>query len=99
MTKKTKETPKAEMTLDQRLDHQIRITTSRKLFYRNELIKKMRGLIHDLNREIEIMEKDETYYPNSLGIVQRQGDDVDIYCQKLANVTEILKEILDVKNG
>lgn len=51
--------------------------------YKENLKRNMKSLIRDLQVELEQLEKNENYKPNSCGIVQRQGANIDELCIKL----------------
>lgn len=70
--------------------------------YRLELVKKNLGwdrdkliydidcLIETLQRESERMKKDSKYLPNSLGIIQRAGQDIENMCGRLGGEKTII---------
>ena len=51
--------------------------------YKENLKRKLRHLIIDLQRELEQLDKDENYRPNSCGIIQGSASDIDELCIKL----------------
>lgn len=62
---------------------------------RNKLISKINSLKNELEHTLEMMEKVDNYKLNSLGIIQSEGQEIDVLCGKLG----ILYEIKDVITG
>ena len=60
---------------------------------REELAKEARDLARNLLREAEKVEKDPTYRPNSLGIVQGAGANVDRACAAIYERTAMVERI------
>lgn len=63
----------------------------------SKLLLKMESLSRELNDNIEYIneckEKGLDYSINELGIVQMQGNTIDILCSKLMTLKEIKKEL------
>ena len=57
---------------------------------RDKLINDIDCLIETLQRESERMKRDSGYLPNSLGIIQRAGQDIDNMCGRLYGENEII---------
>ena len=71
----------------------IRIETDLK-WSRSDLISKLKSLSNSLNREIELLENNENYTPNSMGIIQGEASAIDNLCGKintLDNINKMLK--------
>ena len=62
---------------------------------RNKLISKINSLKNELEHTLEMMEKVDNYKLNSLGIIQSEGQEIDVLCGKLG----ILYEIKDAITG
>lgn len=56
---------------------------------RKNLISKLELLKFLIDQELEQLSKSDTYYPNPLGIVQDQGQTIDILCARLGALNEI----------
>lgn len=72
---------------------EIEINTELKL-RKKELINKLKSIIRDCNMEIQMLENNENYCPNSLGMLQYEGVAVDVLCGKISVLNNI-KEKLD----
>mgnify|MGYP000404867316 CR=1 FL=1 len=56
---------------------------------RKNLISKLELLKFSIDQELEQLSKSDTYYPNPLGIVQGQGQMIDVLCARLGTLNEI----------
>ena len=61
---------------------------------RNKLMSRIKSLKDNLDYTLEMLEKDENYKPNSLGIIQSSGVEIDVLCSKLSTLYE-MKELLE----
>lgn len=63
---------------------------------RIELLDQLKSLECTLRSEIQNIEKNEDYCPNSLGIIQSQGSRIDNLCGKLT-VLKDMKEGIQIE--
>lgn len=68
----------------------IRIETDLK-WSRSDLISKLKSLADSLNHEIELLENNENYTPNSMGIIQGEASAIDNLCGKINTLDDINK--------
>lgn len=68
----------------------IRIETDLK-WNRLDLISKLKSLADSLNHEIELLENNENYTPNSMGIIQGEASAIDNLCGKINTLDDINK--------
>ena len=68
----------------------IRIETDLK-WSRSDLISKLKSLSNSLNHEIELLENNENYTPNSMGIIQGEASAIDNLCGKINTLDDINK--------
>lgn len=57
--------------------------------YRENLKRKIKGLIKNLERELEQLEKSDKYKPNSCGIIQGEASDIDELCVRIGVINSI----------
>lgn len=62
---------------------------------RNKLISRINSLKNELEYVLDMMEKNPNYKPNSLGIVQFNGQEIDNLCGRMG----ALQEMKDVISG
>ena len=60
----------------------IRIETDLK-WCKLDLVAKLKILADSLNHEIELLENNENYTPNSMGIIQGEASAIDNLCGKI----------------
>lgn len=60
---------------------------------RNKLISKINSLKDNLDYVLDMMEKNPNYKPNSLGIVQFDGQEIDNLCGRLGGLQE-MKDVI-----
>nr|DAZ34399.1 MAG TPA: hypothetical protein [Caudoviricetes sp.] len=60
----------------------IRIETDLK-WCKLDLVAKLKSLTDSLNHEIELLENNENYTPNSMGIIQGEASTIDNLCGKI----------------
>lgn len=60
----------------------IRIETDLK-WCKLDLVAKLKSLSNSLNHEIELLENNENYTPNSMGIIQGEASTIDNLCGKI----------------
>lgn len=60
----------------------IRIETDLK-WCKLDLVAKLKSLTNSLNHEIELLENNENYTPNSMGIIQGEASAIDNLCGKI----------------
>lgn len=75
-----------EMVLD------VKINGSRK-----KLISKINSLKSNLECVLDMMEKNPKYRPNSLGIIQFDGQEIDVLCGRLGSLYE-MKDVVSGKS-
>lgn len=75
-----------EMVLD------VKINGSRK-----KLISKINSLKSNLEYVLDMMEKNPEYRPNSLGIIQFDGQEIDVLCGRLGSLYE-MKDVVSGKS-
>lgn len=68
----------------------IRIETNLK-WCKLDLIAKLKSLTDSLNHEIELLENNENYTPNSMGIIQGEASTIDNLCGKINILDDINK--------
>ena len=68
----------------------IRIETDLK-WKKQDLISKLKSLTNSLNCEIESLENNENYTPNSMGIIQGEASAIDNLCGKINTLDDINK--------
>lgn len=68
----------------------IRIETDLK-WKKQDLISKLKSLVNSLNCEIESLENNESYTPNSMGIIQGEASAIDNLCGKINTLDDISK--------
>ena len=75
-----------EMVLD------VKINGSRK-----KLISKINSLKSNLEYVLDMMEKNPEYRPNPLGIIQFDGQEIDVLCGRLGSLYEMI-DVVSVKS-
>ncbi len=65
---------------------------------REKLIGRMKILKGELERNLNTLSNDETFQPNSLGIVQSLGQEIDVLCSRLGALYEMQEVIESDKN-
>ncbi len=60
---------------------------------RADLISKLKSLANSLNHEIKLLENNENYTPNSMGIIQSEASIIDNLCGKI-NVLDSIDKML-----
>lgn len=70
----------------------IRIETDLK-WCKLDLVAKLKSLSNSLNHEIELLENNENYTPNSMGIIQGEASAIDNLCGKI-NVLDDINKML-----
>ena len=68
----------------------IRIETDLK-WKKQDLISKLKSLVNSLNCEIESLENNENYTPNSMGIIQGEASTIDNLCGRINTLDDISK--------
>ena len=68
----------------------IRIETDLK-WKKQDLISKLKSLVNSLNCEIESLENNENYTPNSMGIIQGEASAIDNLCGRINTLDDISK--------
>lgn len=68
----------------------IRIETDLK-WRKLDLVAKLKSLADSLNHEIELLENNENYTPNSMGIIQGEASTIDNLCGKINILDDINK--------
>jgi len=68
----------------------IRIETDLK-WKKQDLISKLKSLVNSLNCEIESLENNENYTPNSMGIIQGEASVIDNLCGRINALDDIHK--------
>lgn len=68
----------------------IRIETDLK-WCKLDLVAKLKSLSNSLNHEIELLENNENYTPNSMGIIQGEASAIDNLCGKINTLDDINK--------
>ena len=68
----------------------IRIETDLK-WCKLDLVAKLKSLADSLNHEIELLENNENYTPNSMGIIQGEASAIDNLCGKINALDDINK--------
>lgn len=68
----------------------IRIETDLK-WKKQDLISKLKSLVNSLNCEIESLENNENYTPNSMGIIQGEASVIDNLCRRINALDDIHK--------
>lgn len=58
-------------------------------YEREALMTKMRTLKNSLEIELRMLESDENYIPNKLGVIQGIGMDIDVLCARIGAFSEI----------
>lgn len=58
-----------------------------------DLISKLKSLANSLNHEIGLLENNENYTPNSMGIIQSEASIIDNLCGKI-NVLDSIDKML-----
>ena len=70
----------------------IRIETDLK-WCKLDLVAKLKSLSNSLNHEIELLENNENYTQNSMGIIQGEASAIDNLCGKI-NVLDDINKML-----
>lgn len=65
---------------------------------RNKLISNMESLKRTLEYEISQLEENPNHKPNSLGVIQYSGVEIDVLCGKLGSLYE-MKEVIESQNN
>ena len=86
-------------TIDGRADVSVMEIAQEGARNREELARRMRRLARTLNEEADKMGADGTYRPNSLGVVQREGQEIDRLCAVIDAQKEALKRMTWVVKG
>ena len=60
---------------------------------KKELLNKLKSISNSIDIEIKQLETNENYIPNSLGILQGEGDAVDVLCGKIAVLNSLNNKI------
>lgn len=61
---------------------------------REKLIGRMKILKGELERNLNTLSNDETFQPNSLGVVQSLGQEIDVLCSRLGALYE-MQEVIE----
>lgn len=64
---------------------------------KSKLVSKINSLKNNLEYVLDIIEKNPDYKPNSLGIVQFDGQEIDVLCGRLGSLYEI-KDVIAGKS-
>lgn len=63
---------------------------------KEKLKTKLEFLIKDLQEELKMLEKYPDHKPNSLGIIQHRGHEIDLLCAELYTLNDTI-EMLDTE--